>query len=216
MWSTRAGAVGALRTRMQDDAAPYRYSETELGLALDQAIDDLSAARPLMQTVHATTPADGKVRIDNLLSGVTFGALLAVIDTRGDMGTPLYGWSYYEAGGQHYALLPSAVAVGTPLALQVRGGYGFGFDVLGTLVDTNIPREWRGLVLQGAEAHALMLYGKREIRRANVAPAMAQQTARAAQLLLRDFRQGLHSLPQVEAMRHLVVWGLATADAAGF
>lgn len=215
MWSTRSGAIAALRTRMQDDAAPFRFSDAELELALDQAVDDLSAARPLMQTVSATAPAGGPLRIDDLLSGVTFGALLAVLDLRSGAEAPVYGWSYYEAGGQHYVLLPAIGLSGALLALQVRGGYGFALDVLGMTVDTNIPREWRGLVLQGAEAHALELYGKREVGRTNVPPAVAQQTARAAQTLLRAFRQGLQALPQVEAMRHLVVWGLPDA-AYGF
>src|SRR5687768_10843438 len=74
-WATRNGALAALRTRMQDDGSPQRYTEIEVGIALDHAVEELSSARPLWYVLAATakieTSADGTNWMDTSIVGKT-------------------------------------------------------------------------------------------------------------------------------------------------
>ncbi len=216
-WSTRTVALAALRTQMQDDGAPQRYSDAELGIALDQAVAALSEARPLVATVLVTVPANHAVRLDTELTAALFGSIVLVRDvTAANAIESVAGWSYYEAQGGHYVLLPSSLPAGNTVEVVVRGGYGFDLSATiggaATAIDTNVPVEWRELLLDGAEGFALELYGKREVGRTNVPPAVAQQTARAAAVLLRDFRQRLLALPFADVQRQIVAWNLQAVD----
>ena len=216
-WSTRAGAGAALRTQMQDDAAPQRYTDAELGIAFDQAVAELSKARPILTTLLATVPANRLLRLDDQIGASLFGAVVYVRDvTTAGQEVMVTGWQYYEQGGAHNVLLPAEMTVGNRVEICVRGGFGFGIVVTmggaNVTVDTNIPAEWRELLIDGAEGYALQLYGKREVGRTNVAPAVAQQTARAAAVILREFKQALDALPFAEPMRQVVTWGLAAVD----
>ena len=67
-WSTRTAAITALRTRMQDDAAPQHYTDAELGTAFDQALAELGKVRPIMTTLTATVPVNRLIRLDDRLS----------------------------------------------------------------------------------------------------------------------------------------------------
>ena len=132
-------------------------------------------------------------------------------------GSPaVHGWQYYEAAGEHKVQLPAMLATGDEVEIRVRGGYGFSITAtLGgasVMIDTNIPIEWREKVVQGAQGYVLELYGAREVGRSNIAPAVAQQTARAAAVKLRDFRQWLAALPYADEMRAFVAWGLQAVD----
>jgi hypothetical protein len=60
-WSTRTAAITALRTRMQDDAAPQHYTDAELGIAFDQA-------QPILTTLTTTVPANRLIRLNDRLS----------------------------------------------------------------------------------------------------------------------------------------------------
>ena len=215
-WSTRAGAIAALRSQLQDSASPQRYTDTELGVALDQAVDELSRVRPIMIAVTTTVPADRVIRLDTLITAAVFRNLLSVVNTTLEPDTVIEDWYSFEEGGQHKVLLLSNVPVGDTVALQIQAGYGFALayasgSTTGTL-DTNIPGMWRDRVLQGAEAFALDLYGAREVGRANIAPAVAQQTARVAQVKRREFDDWLRSLPFVKAASQTVVWGLSDVE----
>ena len=215
-WSTRAAAVAELRTQMQDDAAPQRYTDAELGIAFDQAVAELGKARPILTTLLSTMPADRLIRLDDQVGASLFGAVVYVRDvTTAGQEVMVTGWQYYEQGSAHNVLLPAAVAVGNRVEICVRGGFGFGIVVTiggNVTIDTNIPAEWRELLIDGAEGYALQLYGKREVGRTNVAPAVAQQTARAATVILREFKQALDALPYAEPMRQVVTWGLTDVD----
>ena len=216
-WSTRARALAALRTQIQDDGGTQRYSDAELGAGLDEALAELNQTRPILQTLSAAVGSDRVVRLDSGIVVGTFGGVVSVINTMVEPHTPIYGWYYFEAGGQHKILLPPDVAIGTVVDVHVRAGYGFAFmaTINGSHVsiDTNIPVEWREKVIEGAQGYVLELYGAREVGRTNVAPAMMQQTARAAAVKLRDFRQWLAALPFADAGRQVVTWGLAAVDA---
>ena len=220
-WSTRAAAIAALRTRMQDEDVPRRYTETELGIAVDQAVAEIGRANPILATVDATVPPDRLIRLDGAIGAATFGAVVYARDiTQRGAESMVIGWQYYERDGAHHIIIPAAIPVGGRVEVVVHGGYGFAIaTALGgatVVIDTNIPAEWRELTLDGAEGFLLELYGKREIGRANVPAAMAQQSARAAAVKLRDFRQALANLPPREPRREIVTWGLADIDAAGF
>jgi hypothetical protein len=162
-------------------------------------------------------PANRLIRLDDQIGASLFGAVVYVRDvTTAGQEVMVTGWQYYEQGSAHNLVLPMAVAVGNRVEICVRGGFGFGIVVTiggaNVTVDTNIPAEWRELLIDGAEGYALQLYGKREVGRTNVAPAVAQQTARAAAVILREFKQALDALPYAESMRQVVTWGLAAVD----
>ena len=215
-WSTRVAAIAALRTQMQDATAPQRYTDTELGMAVDQAVEQLSLARPFVFVVRATVPADWLIRLDSLISGAVYRDLVGVVDTAEEPYVVVEGWSTFELAAEHKVILPPSVAVGNTVELTIRGGYGFGVPFVsgatsGT-ADTNIPPEWRERVLSGAEGYVLDLYGARSVGRTNVSPAMQQQSARAAQVKLREFNQWIAALPFRHAGRQLVAWGLQAVD----
>jgi hypothetical protein len=202
---------------MQDDAvggsSGPRYTDTELGIAFDRALQVLGEARPVLTTLLASVPASRSIRLDTLLAGCLFGSIVLVRDVTAESAAEtVVGWSYYEAGGEHYLLLPWSLAVGATVEILVRGGYGFGLNVIlggvPATIDNNVPVEWRELLLDGAEGFALELYGQREVGRANIPPAVAQQNARAAAVKLRDFRQALAHLPFADAQRAIVTWSL--------
>lgn len=215
-WSTRTAAIAELRVQMQDAASPQRYTDAELGAGLDSAVEALSALRPFILVVNAVVPSDRIVRLDNLVTGVVYKSLVSIVNISSVPPEVVVSSSYFEASAQHKLLLAAAVPVGDTVALTIRGGYGFAVAfVSGStsgVADTNIPPEWRDRLLQGAEGYVLDLYGAREVGRSNVAPAVQQQTARAAQLKLRDFAQWLNALPYRDAGRQVVEWGLATVD----
>ena len=213
MWTTRTDAIAALRTQLQDAAGlDQRYSDAELESALHEAIAELGTARPILVTVEATLEATLLLRLDEQIGLALFGGVVSVVNvTDGTRPVAVSGWQYFEAAGQHMLLLPG-MASGDRVAVTVRGGYGFGIaaTIGGAPVtaDTNIPAEWREQVLSGAQGYALELYGAREVGRVNVSPAMQQQTARAAQVKLRDYRHWLQSLPFADPMRQVVRWGI--------
>ena len=217
-WSTKAQAIVELRTQMQDDGEHQRYTDSELVKALDEAISELSAARPIVKTIEATLGSSLAVRLDNQIGAMVFGKVVSVLDVTdaGDQ-VAVHGWQYYETGGQHWLLLPDN-ASGDVVEIQVRGGYGFGIAITvggsAVTVDCNIPYEWREKVVQGAQGYVLELYGAREVGRTNVAPAVAQQTARAASVKLRDYRQWITSLPYADEGSQFVTWGLSAADSS--
>jgi hypothetical protein len=201
MWSTRTQAIAALRVQVQDEGATQRYTDAELGRALDEAIAELSMARPILILIQATLDAGRTVRLVDTTDGGTL---------------PYLPWMYWEQAGQQVVAMPS-LPVGSTVAIGVRGGYGFTLPTLdsGTL-DTNIPPAWREAVIAGAQGFALDLYGAREVGRTNIAPAVAQQTARAASVKLRDYRQWLRTLPVSAPQHHEVAWGLSGADGGSF
>ena len=213
MWSTYLEAVAELRTQLQDDGTTPRYADAELGKALAMAVAELGGARPLLILVHQTVGQTRMLRLDDKIGAAVFGSVVSVLDlTDLAMPRPIVTWQYYEQAGQHMIFLPT-LDVGTNVAITVRGGYGWGLVLpdAGTL-DTNIPMDWRSALIGGAQGYALELYGAREIGRTNVSPAMAQQTARAAAVKLRDFRQWLAALPYADTMHQFVTWGLDTVD----
>lgn len=220
-WSTRTTAITELRVQMQDSDVPQRYTDAELGVAVDQAIELVSLARPFLFMVEATVPSDWIIRLDNLITGATYRDLISVFNiTDEDDGTlrsTVEGWSTFELTSQHKVILPSSVTVGDSIELTIRGGYGFSVaftsgTTSGT-ADTNIPPEWRDRILSGAEGYVLDLYGARGVGRTNVSPAMQQQSARAAQVKLRDFAQWITALPFRHAGRQFVEWGLTAINA---
>ncbi len=221
-WTTRTQGIGELRTQMQDPVgAGQRYGDAELGSALDEAVAELSAARPILTVVSAVVDSTLAVRLDTQIGLAGFGGVVSVVRVSDAAApVPVAGWQYFETGGQHKVALPATLVTGDRVEITVRGGYGFALSgtVGGVAVaaDTNIPVEWREKVLQGAQGYVLELYGAREVGRVNVSPAMQQQTARAAQVKLRDFRQWLQSLPFADAMRQVVTWGLDGVDGRGF
>ena len=217
-WSTRKAAILELRTQMQDTGADQRYTDTELGAAVDAAVEDVSGARPFLFQPEVAVPADWLIRVDELITGGLYRDVVAVvwIVSADEPYTVVEDWSTFEEASEHYLIVPSSVMVGETLVVTIRAGYGFSVPYVagassGT-ADTNIPPEWRGHILQGAEGYALDIYGAREVGRFNVSPAMQQQTARAAQLKLRDFHQWLAALPYRHAGRQVVAWGLTAVD----
>src|ERR671932_1405721 len=112
-WSTRTAAVAALRTQMQDDTAPQRYTDAELSVAFDQALAELGKARPILTTLPATVPANRLIRLDDQIGASLFGSVVYVRDvtTAGQEGM-VSGWQNYEYAGAHNLLLPAALAVG--------------------------------------------------------------------------------------------------------
>ncbi len=217
-WTTRTQGIAELRTQMQDPAgAGQRYGDAELGSALDEAVAELSAARPILSVVSAVVDSSLVVRLDGQIGLAGFGGVVSVVRVTGTAASvPVTSWQYFEAGGQHKVALPATLASGDTVEITVRGGYGFALSstIGGALVaaETNIPVEWREKVLQGAQGYVLELYGAREVGRVNVSPAMQQQTARAAQVKLRDFRQWLQSLPFADQEHQVVEWGLSAVD----
>lgn len=219
-WSTRAAALIDLRVQMQDAAAPQRYTDAELGAGFDQAVEQLSLARPFVFIVEATVPADRIIRLDTLITGAVYRELVGVFDSTneasGTVRSAVEGWSTFEQTAQHKVILPATVTVGDTVELQIRGGYGFSVaftsGATSGTADTNIPPEWRDRILSGAEGYVLDLYGARGVGRTNVSPAMQQQSARAAQVKLRDFGQWITALPYRHAGRQVVAWGLTSAD----
>ena len=181
-WSTRTAAIAALRTQMQDDATPQRSTDAELGIAFDQALAELGKARPILTTIIATVPTNRLIRLDDQIGASLFGSVVYVRDvTIPGEEMAIGGWQYYEASGGHYRLLPPGLTAGDVVEVCVRGVYGFGVVVsVGgspVVIDSNIPSEWRELLLGSAEGYTLELFGKREVGRSNVAPAVAQQSA---------------------------------------
>ena len=216
-WSTRAAAIAELRTQLQDEDQPQRYTDAELGKGLDEALAELSALRPILTTVETILDTTLVVRLDNQIGLSTFGGIAWILEvTDSAAPAPVEGYYLYEQSGQHKVALPQKEA-GDRLAIGVRGGYGFALSATvggsSASADTNIPAEWREKVIQGAQGYVLELYGAREVGRRNVAPAMAQQTARAATVKLREFRQWIAALPFGGAGRQVVEWGLAAVDA---
>lgn len=219
-WSTRTAAITDLRVQMQDSTAPQRYTDAELGVGIDQAVEQLSLARPFVFTPSATVPADRIIRLDTLITGAVYRELVGVFnitnEASGTLREALEGWSTFELTSQHKVILPSTVTVGNTVELSIRGGFGFSVPFTsgatsGT-ADTNIPPEWRDRILSGAEGYVLDLYGARGVGRTNVAPAVQQQTARAAQVKLRDFAQWIAALPFRHAGRQVVEWGLSAVN----
>ena len=217
-WSTRVAAILELRTQMQDTGADQRYTDAELGAAVDAAIEDVSGARPFVVQAEVAVPADWLIRVDELITGALYRDVVAVvwIVAADESYSIVEGYTTFEEGGEHWLIVPPSVTVGGTLVITLRGGYGFVVPYVsgasfGT-ADTNIPPEWRGHILTGAEGYALDLYGAREVGRFNVSPAMQQQTARAAQVKLRDFHQWIAALPFRHAGRQVIEWGLSAVD----
>ena len=215
-WATHTEAVAALRTLLQDDGTAQRYTDAELAVALRKAVADLSAVRPVLVLVQTVVDSPRMVRLDDKLGATVFGSIVSVLDmTDVSRPRPVFSWQYYEASGQHRVSLPN-VDIGTSVAITVRGGYGFGIVLPdATTLDTNVPVGWRESLTAGAQGYALELYGAREVGRTNVAPAMAQQTARAAVVKLREFRQWLTVLPQAYQEHEQANWGLRDVDQRG-
>ncbi len=150
-WTTRTAGIAALRTQMQDAAAPQRYSDVELGEALDEAIALVSSERPIISVVSATLDASRVVRLDNAIGAI--GVRRGRRCRRLPRVRRSLGWYYFEQASQQKVLIPATLAAGATVTITVRGGYGFGVSLTtgsGTVVtDTNIPAAWRDALLAG-------------------------------------------------------------------
>src|SRR5687768_5992379 len=112
-WSTRVAAIADLRVQMQDSASPQRYTDAELGAGVDQAIEQLSLARPFVFVVEADVPGDWIIRLDNRITGATYRDLVSVFNITdeddGETREAVEGWSTFELSSQHKVIIPGAV-----------------------------------------------------------------------------------------------------------
>ena len=208
MYTTLAGAIGQLRIDLNDpfDPANSRYADDELTRALERALDDYTRIAPRVQ----------------------FGLSVAVVGSLFDVATvtlnplgvqriedavtamPLPFERYLHTPTSYMVRFVPPIADGTQLRVWAFASHIF--DGL----NCTIHFAHRETLLVGAQGYALQGLSTRSVGRANVPPAVQQQSARESAVRLRDFASRLQNLMSDTPSSVQVPWGLTAADAGGF